>query len=268
MQAFFHPDLERVILSRKDFAVWTTFFVAFNVVFLTLWTLLDPWQWLLTIDDSRDRFGRSGSYYICRNEADDVSPYAVIIICFHSYVLLQACWWSFRTSELETEYKETEYIGYTLILLLETVAIGATLVTLLDSTQASRFFLMSGSVFLICMVLLGVLIAPKIIAHGQEDRLPDETYAVTKTQGEIILQNEGPGPLPGHVRNESLVSIPGSVKSQELPEDVSRSLAKREPSMDLTTGLKVIHHPKVSSVSTLIIFRSSSMQFSLPLHSF
>ena len=171
LQILVDPEMDRVMLTKRDFVVWCSGFVVFNALFLTLWTVISPWQWLVSESESTDLFGRTDSFYSCRTHNEKVSPYAAVIVIFHISVLVLACWWSYKTNEVTTEYSETKYIGYTLILLLESVVIVAPLTILLDSSRASRFILMSGSVLLISTVLLGLIFVPKIISQAKERRL-------------------------------------------------------------------------------------------------
>lgn len=158
---------DRVFISHRDFALWALGFVGFIVLFMILFTLLTPWRWIETFNSSTDIFGRSSSFYSCRSE-DGTSPYSIVIVVAQALMVLLGCLWCYQTRELETEYHETQYISYALILLMETVLIGLPLFSLLESTRLTSFSFGVGSVFLICSVLLSLIFLPKMMALRRE----------------------------------------------------------------------------------------------------
>lgn len=121
-QIFRCEDLDRLLLRKRDFAIWGCGFVAVNSIVMVLWTILTPWQWTLTLEESTDLFGRSSSYYTCKS-ADGGHVYAILVVVFHASVLILGNWWSYRARELQTEYSESQYIGYALISELETIVL-------------------------------------------------------------------------------------------------------------------------------------------------
>ena len=242
---------------------------------MILWTTLSPWQWALKAEESTDVFGRSSSFYTCQS-ADDGQAYAIVVIVFHATALLVANWWSYRARELETEYSESQYIGYALISELETIVLGTPFVVLLDSNPVARFFVQVGLVFLTSFVPLSLIFIPKMRSLGQlrarenpsQRRGLFSLYQARKRGEEFDpssvedgFRDDGPPDRDTSSGDDDQKpeAIEDEAKIEAVPTDAEQKESHNEEENDEAAmsgpGLRVSHHPKVRSCLEILVGR-------------
>ena len=270
-QIFRHAELDRLYLSNRDFAMWAAGYLAVNCTIMAIWQARDPLQWIRTLEETTDVFGRSGSFYSCQTADDGSLPYAITLIAFHAFMLLLANSWSCKTREMQTEYNESRYIGYTLVSELEAIVVGSPFVILLDSIPPARFFVQIGLVFLTSSVMLCLIFLPKMralrrlkIQEREERRQSLFSLYQERVQNVEFESNSGHDSNPediasnasitGEVNTEGVVALDRRTDSAtEKNEATSGEEVNSDPLSRQESGLRVTHHPKVRPFDSQVV---------------
>lgn len=94
-----------------------------NFVVLLTWTLVSPLEWTRTFLRSTDIFDRYvSSYGSCTS--DDALAFSIVMIVLNVGLLLLANWWAYLTRNIETEYRESRYIGISMASVLQAWCMG------------------------------------------------------------------------------------------------------------------------------------------------
>lgn len=134
-----------------------------NFVVLLTWTLVAPLEWTRTVQPSRDIFDRYvSSYASCTN--DDALAFSIVIVVLNVGFLLLANWWAYVSRNIETEYRESLYIGISMASVLQAWCMGVPILIVVWDYPSAKFFVGAGIVFVTALALLLLVYSPKVLA--------------------------------------------------------------------------------------------------------
>lgn len=123
-----------------------TFSIVFSILLLditllTIWTIVDPLQWMRDIT-SMDKFGASlESEGYCSSEHWVV--FAGIMAALHLGLMLLATYMCYRSRLIPTQFQEGRYLSIAMVSNLQIFSIGLPVLVILGSDPASSFFVRS-----------------------------------------------------------------------------------------------------------------------------
>mmetsp|Transcript_45324 Transcript_45324/g.66746 ORF Transcript_45324/g.66746 Transcript_45324/m.66746 type:complete len:866 (+) Transcript_45324:107-2704(+) len=154
----FHGSRFRKMKVRvKD--VMKPFYVIFtlNVVFLTAWTLVDPFKW------KRIHIDLVNSYGTCQGDGIASVVFIVLILFVNGSALVLANIQSFKARGISDEFSEHRYVGLAMASMLQIFTVGLPLSFLVKKNPSARFFVFSCIIFVVAMSLLLFIFVPKML---------------------------------------------------------------------------------------------------------
>ena len=164
-QIFLHnPNYRRIKVTVVDVMKPALFLMILTAIILTTWTILSPPKW--TRDVSLiDQFGRivetKGK---CNFHSHDSIPYLVSLGIVLLGALAYSVYEAYMARHVSTEFSESEYIFLVLCTILLMSFLGIPVMVIAREEPKARFFVAVGVLFIICLAILLLMFAPKIIA--------------------------------------------------------------------------------------------------------
>jgi len=265
---YLHPDLERIYVSTMEYVLWGVTLALFHILLLIIWTVLFPWKWSRIYGSGTDIFSRpTSSYGTCRHPGspgDDPGGLILVAIMVSDFVMICiANWWSYRSRELETEYKESLFIGFALGGAFEALLIGAPLFYVVDASPEARYFVFIGMSFLMTLLASLLIIVPKMVAVATDrkqekelaQRIERARSQLTAPEREINERSDEDSngsrletsSKEGETEPTAAVSMSQTVRGESLqsltPSDESVRGRLGEGRAD--PGIRVLSHPRV-----------------------
>ena len=132
-----------------------------NVIFLLVWTLVDPMVWKR---ESLCGSGDLSSYGYCDLGSGNTSvAMFVCVVVLNACALVLANYQAYKARSISTEYGESQYVAIIMMSILQIVIIGVPLMFLLVENPSASYFVRVGVIFVICMSTLLLLFVPKIL---------------------------------------------------------------------------------------------------------
>ncbi|CAB9504717.1 acid type B receptor subunit 2 [Seminavis robusta] len=158
---------KRVELTIKDVILPLVVLLCLNVVFLSIWTAVDPLVFV-RIDTGRTDSGELSSYGKCSPTGGVVATVMLsFILAINLIAVLLANFKAYQTRNLSTDFSESKYIALCMASILEALLIGAPLVVLAGKNPTASFVVQSMLVFVVCMSVLGLMFLPKVLNKGK-----------------------------------------------------------------------------------------------------
>ena len=149
-----------------DFALWIGGMLTFHAVIFSLWGTISPRKFEVSYDSATDVFGRplSGAL-VCKAEMEIVEISCLVILAVTNLALcFVGNYWSIRCRCVETEYAESNYIGFSLGTIFESIIIGIPL-TYFSRESPNIFYVVTiGIVILLGLVAPLLIFVPKFFA--------------------------------------------------------------------------------------------------------
>ena len=166
---------QRVEVKAKDVILPLVVMLSLNVIFLTIWTVLDPLYF------ERVYFGRTGSGEISsygQCTADGVISKAMLflILGVNMMAIVLANFQAYQARNISTEYSESKWIAFCMVSILQAMMIGTPILILASTNPTANFIVWSMLIFVICMSILGLLFVPKFISK-RKPPAPQATYS-------------------------------------------------------------------------------------------
>jgi hypothetical protein len=210
-QAYKNPEVDFIRVTSLDIFMMLGIVFSLNFVVLLTWTLVAPLEWTRTFLHSTDIFDRYvASYGSCTNE--DALAFSIVIVVLNVGFLLLANWWAYVSRNIETEYRESRYIGISMASVLQAWCMGVPILIVVWDNPSAKFFVEAGIVFVTALAVLFLIYVPKVLAiradhiqrireekrnayprHGHrsrrndvldEDDLSDDKLGATKISGD------------------------------------------------------------------------------------
>jgi gamma-aminobutyric acid type B receptor len=102
----------RIKVTEKDVLAPFAVLLTGNIIVLIIWTVLDPLTYIRQEYDGTDYWNRNiATYGACRS--DKVVAYLVPLAIINLGVVVTACWQALQARNIESEFSEAKYIGFT-----------------------------------------------------------------------------------------------------------------------------------------------------------
>ena len=177
---------KRLKLRSRD--VLRPFVVIFglNLLFLSLWTAVDPLVW------SREMDGPYSSYGFCEAKGDAWAYFLVGLVLVNFGALSAALVQAYKARNLSDEFSESSYIGFALISLLQALLLGLPISVLVGDNPSARMFAFSGILFVMSMSLLTLIFIPKI-GHVRKTKQRSTETSKSKSSSDSGMRIRGLG---------------------------------------------------------------------------
>lgn len=201
-----------------------------NFILLLLWTLVAPLEWTRVDKDATDNFDRPiESVGNCAASGQSLA-FAIIILVVNMIFLIMGTFWAYKSRNITTEYDESMYIGLCIVAILQTWTIGLPILVVVRDNPSVSFYVQSGLVFVTSLAAIGIIFIPKYLAV-RKDRASDRKQVYKEFKRAAILRQ----------RAEEEDSERDPTPAADLPIIEAK-----------TTGLKILHNPRVSTRSYFI----------------
>lgn len=222
-----NPGFQRMKVSAFDVAK-PMFLVLFtNILVLALWTGLSPLQcerevlvW--------DRFGRpTESRGFCASEKS--LGFLIALGIINLGPLLFAAYEAYVARNISTEYAETTYILKSLVLICLVCFIGIPVIVIAFDNPSAYFFVTSAIIFVVCMSILILVFAPKVLAYYSLQ------FTSHRNSRNIPQRFSRKGPNSANASSRSSFGMTSENIVREIPSANDNS----------AEGLAILSHPKV-----------------------
>jgi hypothetical protein len=272
--------LDFIHVTSFDIFGTLAFLLNINVIILSIWTALDPREWVRTFKSATDVFNRPvESYGSC--QGDGSLPYVIVLLVIDVFFLIIGNWWAYQSRNIETEYLESRYIGISMAAVLQAWCMGIPILIVVWDTPQAKFFVETGIIFVTSLAFLLLIYVPKVMASitdrknaiaeekkkaytsfiderakreneyevdaAKDDAASDSSSVaegdnVDQTSSAIHNSIAEPGEAPtpnragliGMAKQASKTTLLGFGGAQKL-----------EPQTDSSTGIKILHNPRV-----------------------
>jgi 7 transmembrane sweet-taste receptor of 3 GCPR len=280
--------LDFIHVTSFDIFGTLAFLLNINVIILSVWTALDPREWVRTFKSATDVFNRPvESYGSC--QGDGSLPYIVVLLVIDFFFLILGNWWAYQSRNIETEYFESRYIGITMAAVLQAWCMGIPILIVVWDTPQAKFFVETGIIFVTSLAFLLLIFVPKVIAsfEDQNNAIAEEKRkAYTSViEGRAKRENEYDGDVAkddaasdsdsssvaeaGIVDQKSSgihsnIGGPGDAPTPnrmglvEMAKQASNNkllgfngAQKLDHETDPSTGIKILHNPRVRMLLAL-----------------
>mmetsp|Transcript_30664 Transcript_30664/g.64052 ORF Transcript_30664/g.64052 Transcript_30664/m.64052 type:complete len:796 (-) Transcript_30664:641-3028(-) len=230
----------RIRLSKFDVLAPFAFLLFCNILILTLWTILDPLEYIRQEHDGTDYWNRVLSTYgACRS--DTSVAYLVPLAALNFLVVVISCWQALEAKDIQSEFSESKYIGLAVASLFQGFLTGIPVIVVVRDEPKAYYLIVTLMIFLLSMVLLWLIFLPKIMMQRKYSKM-------TPQQQRDFLQrdikpessaNQSSGVVGYRSRNDASVGdgdSDGDGEVDETDDDVLPTTGTPEtPSTD--TGL-------------------------------
>ena len=271
------PELDRLMIGRRDFILWPCFTVGLNVILLSIWTVVSPLHYDVVPDGSTDLFGRSlSSYGVCQAREGFSKPnwFWLSLLLLNVVGLLIANFFTYQTRSIETEYRESQYIAFSLGTIIEAYVIGSAMQHATRDSPDANYVITLGTITLTSFLSSALIFLPKMAFHREdlrrrdkqrrremkkarvaltasqlalrESSLRDEDIGVFSVSDDDSLSSHDHQGMTSNTRNSAMSSGP----SHSLQSNESNSISTDTPTeAGRVSGVKITQHPHSSQVT-------------------
>ena len=172
-----------------------------NWAILLAWTLWDPLEYVRLEHEGTDYWNRVLSTYgACRSSRKHGAlVYLVPLGTLNLAVLLLSGLQAFRARHVASEFSEATYIALTIVSLCQAFMTGIPVIALVRDAPRAYFMMISLTVFLLCIAILGFIFVPKVILHQQYRQKSPAQQANMIRRGVVasVGRERARGSLPG-----------------------------------------------------------------------
>lgn len=159
----------RVKLTEKDVIAPFAVMFLFNVGVVLFWNLWSPLKFVRVpvLDEPWSSYGN------CQSD-DETLGKVLIAIAFAVNVgpLAAASFMAYRVRNVSDEFSEAKRVGLALFIWVQLVLVGGPMYFLIESDNPSgRYFLETGSIFIICVSMLSLIFVPIIWSKQQHSMI-------------------------------------------------------------------------------------------------
>ena len=230
-KAYVDPEIDTIHVSSLDIIKSVLYQFIANFILLLLWTLIAPLEWTRVDKDATDNFDRPlESIANCAASGQSLT-FAIIVLVVNMAFLILGTFWAYKSRNITTEYDESMYIGLCIVAVLQTWTIGLPILVVVRDSPSVSFYVQSGLVFVTSLAVIGFTFIPKVFAV-RKDRANDRKEVYKEFKRAAILRQRAEEEDSERDPNHTTVPI----------------------NETKTTGIKVLHNPRVSS--TVLSFSS------------
>ena len=150
----------RVTVSTKDVIAPFFILLTLNVIFLSVWTGVDPMHWVRE-DLSNDGLSSHG---LCKLGETGVSIAMLsCLLTLNFCLVVLAIYQLYRARDIPSEFSESKYIALSLICFFQVILLGIPLIVLVHNQPKARYFVKTAIVCVLVFSMLLLVFIPKII---------------------------------------------------------------------------------------------------------
>jgi hypothetical protein len=137
-----------------------------NTIVLVCWTIADPLTYTRQVGDGTDFWNREiESFGACRSN-DSALPFLLPLAFINFAVLAIACWQAFEARNLESEFAESKYIGFSVASLFQAFLTGLPIVAVVKDEPRAFYLVLVLTIFVLSEAILLLIFLPKMyLAH-------------------------------------------------------------------------------------------------------
>ena len=184
-------------------------------ILLALW---DPLQYVRNEHEGTDYRNRVLSTYgACRSSREQGAlVYLVPLGVLNLAVLLLSGWQAFRARNVASEFSEATCIALTILSLCQAFLTGFPVIALVRDAPRAFFMMISLTIFLLCMAILGFIFVPKMLLHQQYSQKPPSEQAnmMRRSLAASVSRGRPRGLLPDQQVEESFSRPSGGFLSE------------------------------------------------------
>jgi len=137
-----------------------------NFIVLTCWTVMDPLTYTRLELEGTDYWNRViATTGRCRS--DQVEPYIILLVTINFVALCLACWQAFRARDIDSNFSETRFIGFSLASILQTFLSGIPIIAVVRDLPDALYLITTFMIFVLTLVILMFIFVPKMIKQHQ-----------------------------------------------------------------------------------------------------
>lgn len=215
----------RVTIRVFDVIIPFAVLLGLNVIFMLIWTLVDPMYYDRAQRCGLDESTSFGSCQLGRTDVSSAMAVSVAVVDFSALLLanLQA----YKARGIKTDFNESGHVGIAMLGILQIFLVGTPLVFLVNDNPPAKFFVLAAIVTVVCLSVLLLIFVPKMMKSKK---------AVVERSSHIFGNNathsgHQSGSInfsldPSHLHSKAETGRPSSVlqnKSSlgDLPEHIS-----------------------------------------------
>eukprot|EP00540_Astrosyne_radiata_P007941 CAMPEP_0116850484 /NCGR_PEP_ID=MMETSP0418-20121206/16180_1 /TAXON_ID=1158023 /ORGANISM="Astrosyne radiata, Strain 13vi08-1A" /LENGTH=250 /DNA_ID=CAMNT_0004482375 /DNA_START=211 /DNA_END=963 /DNA_ORIENTATION=- len=145
---------------------------ATNLIVLATWNIMDPWVWKRVPEKGNvDRFGRAMSSYATCDSEGVLAPYFLAVLGLVNFLaVLMACYQSYLTRKMPSEFSESFYLALTVASIAETFVLGLPILLITRENRTTNFVVITLLVVLVCLAVLLPAVLSKVLILQQSKR--------------------------------------------------------------------------------------------------
>ena len=229
----------KVAITEKDVLKPFLLLLTLNILFLTIWTIMDPMQWVRLPMSPENPWSTFGT---CQSNGPIAMVFSILTLLLNVGALLMACVWSYQTRDIATEYAESKFIGIAIFGMVQVFLVGLPLVFLVSGNPKASYFLLSAIIFTICMSVLLLMFVPKLqqhFKHTSNNSNRDDSTGSTSNRQDARTTSTATAEQAGKTATSSLIESNQSMTCTSRTSTVGlRILSKTETKRQLDQELR------------------------------
>lgn len=155
----------RVQVNARDVLLPMAVLLALNIVFMTVWTAVDPMFFQRSQRCGSDAFTSFGNCVVGAGPVSVAMAGSVAGVNFLAIVLanIQA----FKARKINTEFSESSSIGLAMGSMMQIFIVGIPLVFLVNDSPPAKYFILVSMISVICFSVLLLMFVPKMRAMSK-----------------------------------------------------------------------------------------------------
>lgn len=158
-----------------------------NIVFLLVWTLIDPMHW-----ERRPTYGSEdglSSFGVCVLGRTGVSTAMVsCLVALALCVVILANYEAYKARDVSVEFSESKYVALAMICFLQVIVVGVPLIALVHTNPPAGYFVKAAIITVLSLSLLFLIFIPKQMFLREETRKKKETGEISSAS---VTNNNG-----------------------------------------------------------------------------
>ena len=178
-------------LESKDVLAPFIVLLTLNIIFLLVWTLVDPMYWkrkpTFGLEDGLSSFG------VCVLGQTSVSTamasclFVVLALC----VVVLANYEAYKARKVSVEFSESKYVALAMICFLQVIVVGVPLIALVHTNPPAGYFVKATIITVLSLSLLFLIFIPKMFFLKEENKKRKKKRDTDSSARSIVLGSSG-----------------------------------------------------------------------------
>jgi len=241
-------SFRRIQVTIRDVLLPFAIMITLNVVFLSVWTAVDPlYMYWERVDEGRNESGDLVSYGHCTASGTVSIVMISLLAAVNLVALLLANLQAYHARKLTVAYNESKFVALSMASILQATVIGVPLLFLSMTNPTASYVVRIILIFVVCMSILCWIFVPKMIKAGQPLDPSRHRFSTQFTLGEgrnsvqvgTSVGGGGRGSIYSMSGNDSSNNIPRSslmvpqpsAKDEDGSNDEDRFVEREQPKL-------------------------------------